>query len=672
LTPWRLGVGLFLLLALAGCDHPARVAGSTVSEGDLLEVARRPIEAWLAQGRRPADLVDAGEAMRALLDSRGLPWARVTAIPPGSEQGELLFVVEEGPLVRIGTITLSGDPGLPEADLVTAAGLGPNYATAAINAAPAQMRRRLRAAGYLTAQVAAPAVVWAEGRGRADLTFAVTAGKRLLLLRETVVVAEGPADLAARLEALLDPPGTPCHPRLGEEAAARLRGWLVERGHRAAAVEVRQRIDATGSGLEVELDVRPGPLHVVGAVTVEGGARSAPGFVQRHLRALVPGQPLAQGAVDRAASSLSATGIYRSVQPVVTPGDARADGAIPTDVAVKLAEEPTQRIDVAIGWGSYERLRGGVRYFDEHLFGQGLHFDAGAQVSMKGWDASIGVADPVSFGPGRRLGLDLAVEERQEPSYAHREASLTLSFAQRFRLPGDRALYEARPYYRFTGSEDFRVDAEEPYADEPERYSTSMVGLDCKRDGRRPKQVDPETGTLTRLGAAWSAKPLGAQVAFTELRADWSGTQQVAPWLVGSLRAGAATRQPQGSDDLPIGERLFLGGADSVRSFTKDDLGPRDPDGQPLGGLTSAVASCELRLRPFARRRELEFAAFYDIGMVATAPFRIEGPAGQAVGGGLRYRLPVGPIRLDYGYNPGNRLGARHPWALHLAMGFAF
>ncbi|MCK6489534.1 MAG: BamA/TamA family outer membrane protein [Planctomycetes bacterium] len=421
--------------------------------------------------------------------------------------------------------------------------------------------------------------------------------------------------------------------RAREEAAARLRGWLVERGHRAAAVEVLQRIDNDGSGLEVELVVRPGPLHVVGAVTVEGGARSAPGFVQRHLRALVPGQPLAQGAVDRAASSLSATGIYRSVQPVVTPGEPRADGAIPTDVTVKLAEEPTQRIDFAIGWGSYERLRGGVHYFDDHLFGQGLHFDAGAQVSMKGWDASIGVADPISFGPGRRLGLDLAVEERLEPSYAHREASATLYFTQRFRLPGDRALYEARPYYSFTGSEDFRIDAEEPYADEPERYSTSMIGLDCKRDGRRPKQVDPETGTLTRLGAAWSAKPLGAQVAFTE---------------------------------------LLLGGSDSVRSFTKDDLGPRDPDGQPLGGLTSAVASCELRLRPFARRRELEFAAFYDIGMVAASAFRIEGPAGQAVGGGLRYRLPVGPIRLDYGYNPGDRLGARHPWALHLAMGFAF
>ncbi|MCK6488868.1 MAG: hypothetical protein L6R48_11155, partial [Planctomycetes bacterium] len=188
-----------LLLALAGCDHPARVAGSTtVSEGELLEAARRPIEAWQAQGRRPADLVDAGEAMRALLDSRGLPWARVTAIPPGSEQGELLFVVEEGPLVRIGTVAVTGDPGLPAADLVAAAGLGQNYATAAINAAPAQMRRRLRAAGYLTAQVAAPAVVWAEGRDRADLTFVVTAGKRLLLLRETVVLAEGPPDLVDR------------------------------------------------------------------------------------------------------------------------------------------------------------------------------------------------------------------------------------------------------------------------------------------------------------------------------------------------------------------------------------------------------------------------------------------------------------------------------------------
>ena len=145
-----------------------------------------------------------------------------------------------------------------------------------------------------------------------------------------------------------------------------------------------------------------------------------------------------------------------------------------------------------------------------------------------------------------------------------------------------------------------------------------------------------------------------------------------APWLVATVHVSGTTRDPFADESLPIGERLFLGGEDSVRSFTRDDLGPRDANGDPTGGLTRLYGNIELRFRPFPRHRAFEFATFYDVGMVHEDPWSVGGPAGQAIGAGLRYRTPVGPIRFDYGYNPGDRLGADHPYALHLAVGFAF
>jgi outer membrane translocation and assembly module TamA len=65
-------------------------------------------------------------------------------------------------------------------------------------------------------------------------------------------------------------------------------------------------------------------------------------------------------------------------------------------------------------------------------------------------------------------------------------------------------------------------------------------------------------------------------------------------------------------------------------------------------------------------------AGFVDVGSVSAQEWNIDWPLGQALGGGLRYVLPVGPIRLDGAYNPGERFAADRSWAVHLSVGFTF
>ena len=334
---------------------------------------------------------------------------------------------------------------------------------------------------------------------------------------------------------------------------------------------------------------------------------------------------------------------------------------------------PTQHVDFALGYGTYERLRGGVTYVDEHLFGRGLRLSAEVEASMIGWGTTVALADPFRFGPGRRLTLDVEYFERQEPSFAHREASTGLSFGRRFRPQRDDAAYEARTSYRFARSEDYRIEALDPTADPSESlYTTSTVAFDLRRDSRRPRVIDPDSGTLSRIGVGWSAAPLGATVDYTELSGEWSGAWSPAPWLVTTVRGAATTRQPGVVNSLPIGERLFMGGSNTVRSFAQDDLGPRAANGEPLGGLTSAVGNLELRWRPFAGHRQLEFATFYDIGTVDPDPWSLMEPWGAGIGAGIRYRTPVGPIRFDAAVDPSDTFGAKQNYALNLTVGFAF
>lgn len=665
---------LVLVVLAAGCASQARIDGDhALSDRELMASARRPLAAYVA-GRTEADLIDAAEAMRARLDREGYPLAEVTA----SAGSPPAFAVTAGPRVALEGIDFAGDTGLPSGDLLAAAAAEPWYTSATAAAVRGRVARALRGAGYLQAVVAEPVAAWSADRTRLCLVVTVQAGLRFALgaTRLDLVAGSDPGGhwdaLRAALTPLLDPPGSPVHPRTISSMTARLRGRLLDLGHLQAVVEASPRVQDGSALVEVPFAVSPGPVHVLRHLSVAGGARSARGFVAGRLAGLQSGQPLSQGTIDRAVTALLSTGLFRRVEAVPTPAPAAADRTVPDDLEVRLNELPTQHVDFALGWGSYERLRGGVTYVDDHLFGQGLRFSLGVEASTVGWEANASLVDPFRFGPGRRVTLDVAVLERREPSFSHQEVSTGLNSTRRFKPALDPVPWETRVGWRFARSEDYAIEAVDAGEQPEPLYTTSTLRLELRRDTREPRVIDPENGMLCRAGIGWSSPALGATVDYGELTGEWSGAWSPAPWLVVSMRGAATTRSPGVVEELPIGERLFMGGADTVRSFSQDDLGPRAANGEPLGGLTSAVANLELRWRPFPDHRELEFATFYDIGTVDPDAWSLAAPWGAGIGAGLRYRTPVGPVRFDAAVDPRDELGADQAWAMHLTVGFAF
>ena len=127
-----------------------------------------------------------------------------------------------------------------------------------------------------------------------------------------------------------------------------------------------------------------------------------------------------------------------------------------------------------------------------------------------------------------------------------------------------------------------------------------------------------------------------------------------------------------GSDEataIPIDERFFNGGATTVRSFGERELGPHDNHGHPVGGEFFTVFNVEYTFPIFG---ELQGAVFTDAGnLLPTSEDIGLSDMRYAIGGGLRYKLPVGPIRLDYGVNPDPR-EFEDFGAFHFSFGFAF
>jgi outer membrane protein assembly factor BamA len=140
---------------------------------------------------------------------------------------------------------------------------------------------------------------------------------------------------------------------------------------------------------------------------------------------------------------------------------------------------------------------------------------------------------------------------------------------------------------------------------------------------------------------------------------------------------------------LPLPERFFNGGESTVRSFKEDQLGPKDLEGDPTGGIGGNVLNFELR-----RRLAGNWAGslFVDVGNVVPNQSRIEqglppyesaaqvfedavenffSDFSYAVGAGLQYLLPVGPARLDVAVNPDPKEGDEK-WLAHFTLGMAF
>lgn len=101
-------------------------------------------------------------------------------------------------------------------------------------------------------------------------------------------------------------------------------------------------------------------------------------------------------------------------------------------------------------------------------------------------------------------------------------------------------------------------------------------------------------------------------------------------------------------------------------------MGPRSRSGNtPLGGLLSQTFSLELS---YATSPNLELALFGDAGNLRDTvdnPFSQPSGMRYAIGLGLRYKLPIGPLRIDYGFNPSRR-GGESIGALNITFGFAF
>jgi outer membrane protein insertion porin family len=220
----------------------------------------------------------------------------------------------------------------------------------------------------------------------------------------------------------------------------------------------------------------------------------------------------------------------------------------------------------------------------------------------------------------------------------------------------------------------------------------SGVGITYARD-RRDNPADPRSGSFNTADASYAAEALGSSASFFRLFVQNSSYHPFGRAFVfaRSTRFGVElpTRDTTGNAPtncsgtmtsgpiIPLPERFFSGGAQSLRGFSLNEAGPRDAcTGFPIGGLAVLIFNQELRFPmklPFIGNR-LGGTIFYDGGNVYSdvnhinLAWKSASPTvlnyfSQTIGFGVRYATPIGPVRVDFGYllNPAQYLVTPSP-----------
>lgn len=631
-------------------------------------------------GLSPARADDVSFFLELFYRKHGYPKVNVRyAIERGDR---LVLTIAEGPLTTLGVVQFTGNNSIPAEKLFEYVA-GPTrerfsklqknlpFVAADIEEGVDLVHRLYVSEGYLDSAVDPPRYNYVTD---SQVNVLITVHEQQQYFFGQVNFSGksiyDPETLRGQMADLLQQPYT--EGRLAD-IPRRLQAYYKARGYYGVKVDAEgEQSLAINGRIPVKVTVEPGPVYRFDGVQVTGLDRLRPGYLEKRFSSL-RSKTYSPDVLDAKFRELMKSGLFNvlRIQPTPIPGD-----QLRLDISAEEAK--SKEFGLSIGYGSYTGGIFGLQYSDRDLFGFGRPLTTSVEYSQRGYKGEVLYEDPYLFDTEFKLRF--------------RVSAITFTFDgyTKFELGGRLDITRKLSKYYEVG---FVVSARHvditDAAIVPEflgrtSYFVNTVGFTQTLD-LRDSPVIPTRGLVFDNTLDLATSVLGGQVEFLRStarltyfipigHAPKAGEADHRSNLALGARGGVIHSLSNGNSgvprtDIPIDERFFNGGSTTVRSFAERDLGPHDRHGYPVGGEFFTVFNAEYT---FPLYGELQGAVFADAGnlLPISDDLGLE-DLRYALGVGLRYKLPIGPIRVDYGVNPDRRRD-EDIGAFHFSFGFAF
>ena len=526
-----------------------------------------------------------------------------------------------------------------------------------LNSSLAALREAYNRIGYQNASVSTNKVVWNERTGAVDVEIEIREGLPVMV-RSVEVTIENSQQTKRRVT-----PNKPYSELWQQNFVQSLRREQQMKGYPDTSVGIKVlNRETNGASIHVDLaaQVNPGNPVRLGEVIFKGNTNTKTSVLESRVK-LDEGELLNVVEAEASRQRLAQLGIFNSVSLQYEEIDEQS-----RNVVYEFREGKAITLSVLGGYGSYEKLRGGLEFQNRNVFGLAHDVRIRGVQSFKSSEGDLLYTVPAVFGSDANLFVQGSGLLREEVTFTRKEYGGGIGVQKR--IVPIRTDLAVRYDYQFLNAVDFTESATNRPGVDSAKAAAIIVDMNYDR---RDHPLLPQSGLKLFCRTEFATEALGGNVDYQRLICGGSYHYNLhgGRLLHLGLLHGMTFTMGGDSEDLPFNKRFFPGGANSVRGYQEGEASPLDPNGAQLGAETFTQVNIELEQ---ILTRSWSVVVFFD--GVGFAESRDNYPWDEglfSVGGGIHWRTIVGPVRLEYGYNldprPQDPTGT-----LHFSIGAAF
>lgn len=320
------------------------------------------------------------------------------------------------------------------------------------------------------------------------------------------------------------------------------------------------------------------------------------------------------------------------------------------DINVKVKERPTGFFSIGGGYSSVEKIIGMVEITQGNLFGKGQLIKLRGELGSRTTYYDLTFRDPWFMDKPISFSTSIYKTTREYIDYSKKATGFGISFGKRFS-----EYWSGDITYNFENADIFDVadDASRIIKDQEGKKTTSSITPSLLRDSR-DNYLDPSRGSRNSIYVTYAG--LGGTNNFLKGEIDSAWYFPIGSTSV-LLRGRYGYATGVGGKPLPLYERFYIGGIYTVRGLGYGEAGPKDEKtGDFIGGTNELIFNTEY-IFPLISEIRLKGVVFVDAGSGFDAFKEIN--LRYTTGLGLRWISPMGPIRIEWGYNIHKKLGER-------------
>lgn len=407
--------------------------------------------------------------------------------------------------------------------------------------------------------------------------------------------------------------------------------------------EERKRVDIT-------FEIRKNQEVFFNRINIMGNVKTLDKVIRRELR-FAEGDRFSAKSLEESKRRLRNTTYFKEVDLKIV----RTERPDLVNVDVIVEERPTGSLSLGVGYSTAEKgiISGSIS--QENLFGTGRKLFLDATISARSTDFRLTAQDPYFLDKRLLAGMSASNYRRTMDTYDYRirGGSVLLSRPMTdYTNLGVRLRHELNEVYNVKEGASKYVQSQKG------KRTTNGMSLFTNRN-TIDDILNPTKGDFGEVQVENAGGPLGGNVYFLKTVAYYGRYVKIG-FAESSLmvKGTVGAIWPYGGKEIPIYEKFFVGGINSIRGFRYGEAGPKDEEGEVIGGKNQVYFNVEW-IFPIFKPAGLKGVVFFDMGHGFDEARGFFRNYRYAAGFGLRWLSPLGPIRLELGFNLSPKRGEK-------------